>query len=218
MQMSFQTVRLSWQKRLYVTCGIVALHIACYYSVNLINSWRPPSDFIDFYTTLDRWIPYLDWTWTLYYLGNIYITLWAAFIFWQMPKAKFYRALYAYMGMVILGAAIQVMIPGKAPWPTTLTGAQRWMHDLISMRPYACLPSMHVALTVFPACLTLSVLNSRVFKALSTILALLIIISTLTLKEHFLFDAVAGILLGLAAYAYWRRGKVPRFATPRARD
>jgi membrane-associated phospholipid phosphatase len=78
------------------------------------------------------------------------------------------------------------------------------MHNLISMRPYACLPSMHVALSVLPVCILYSVLKSIWIRIFSTLLAVLITVSTLTLKEHYFLDALAGLLLALIFYGFWR--------------
>jgi hypothetical protein len=74
----------------------------------------------------------------------------------------------------------------------------------MSLDLYACLPSMHVALTIFPTCLSFSVFRSRLIRTILVILTVLITISTLTFKEHVFLDAVTGILLALVFYAVWR--------------
>jgi len=200
------TTELGWRSRLTAIAAVVLLHAGCYYVVNLINSWRALSTFVDLEIALDRWIPFLEWTWTIYYLGDLYIVFWGAFVVWRMPGHWFRRAILTYAGMIVVGAAIQLALPASAPWPATLNDAQRWVHDLIAMRPYACLPSMHVALAVLPAALGVTVLDQRWLKILSVGLAVLITLSTVTLKEHFVLDAAAGVLLALAAYLYWRVG------------
>jgi hypothetical protein len=188
--------------------GIALLHVACYYVVNITNSHRPSTDLVDLTLAIDGWIPYVGWTWVIYYFGDIYIVFWAGAVFWQIPRARFGRAVYTYCGMILVGALVQLLVPATAPWPASPTAVQRWMHELISMRPHACLPSMHVALTVLPAGLAVSVLRSRSLRVLSVILAALITVSTLTLKEHYFLDAASGVALGVAAYAFWRAGTV----------
>jgi membrane-associated phospholipid phosphatase len=182
-------------------------HGICYYTVNLINSWRSPASLLSLKTAVDGWIPLVEPTWAIYYFGDVYIVLLGIYVLVRMPADQFRRAVGAYAGMIALGAAIQLLLPAEAPWPTNLTSAQRWMHEAIAMRPYACLPSMHVALTVLPAALSLSVLRPRWVRSTSLLLATVITLSTLSLKEHYFLDAVAGIVLGLAAYAYWRCGQ-----------
>ncbi|UCG87903.1 MAG: phosphatase PAP2 family protein [Gemmatimonadota bacterium] len=194
-------------ERVWAIIGIVLLHITCYYIVNLTNSHRGGTAFVDLAVPLDRWIPYLGWSWVIYYFGDVYITLWAAVVFWQIPRHRSMRAVQAYCGTIVLGAIVQLLVPARAPWPESPVAVQQWMHQLISMRPYACLPSMHVALAVLPAGIAVSVLESHSLRAVSVVLAVAITVSTLTMKEHFFLDAVAGIVLGLAAYVFWRGGR-----------
>ena len=126
--------------------------------------------------------------------------------------------------MILLGAATQVLLPARAPWPAAPMAIQRWTHSWSVMQPYACLPSMHVTLTAYPCCVALSVLRTRWVKTLSVVGALLIAISTLTLKEHYVLDTLAGFQL-CPAYGlpnppfdgpFWRRelAVFERFARP----
>lgn len=203
---------LGWRSRLAAISAVVLLHACCYFVVNLINSGRELTAFVDLEIALDRWVPFLEWTWTIYFFGDLYIILWGAFVVWQMPRPWFRRAILAYAGMIVVGAAVQLAVPASAPWPVALTGVQRWVHGLIAIQPFACLPSMHVALAVLPTAMGLAVLDARWLDSISVGCAVLITISTVTLKEHFVLDAVAGVVLGLAAYAYWAAGAriVPR--------
>jgi len=191
-------------KRLPIILGIVVLHGGAYYTVNALNSLRPPSAFVKFHTLVDGWIPFVGWTWIIYYLGDVYITIWASLIVWKLSDREFRKVVYSYIGMILSGAFIQLAVPGKAPWPNHLNGAQTFIHNLISMKPYACLPSMHVALTVLPACLLFSSFRSTWVRAISTGMAVLITITTLTMKEHFFVDALTGVLHGLVFFGLWR--------------
>jgi hypothetical protein len=203
-------VGLSWRRRLAAISAIVILHAGFYYMVNLINSRRELSAFADLETVLDRWVPFLEWTWTIYYFGDLYIVFWGAFVVWRMPEPWFRRAMLAYAGMIVVGAAVQLAVPARAPWPEALGAAQRWVHGLIAMRPHACLPSMHVALSVFPAALSVVVFDGRWLRATSVGMAVLITVSTVTLKEHFILDAAAGVFLASGAFVYWVVGAATR--------
>ena len=178
----------------------------CYYIVNITNSHRPAESFVDLRLAIDEWIPYLGWTWVIYYFGDLYVLLWGGAVFWQIPQSRFIGAVQAYCGMIVAGATVQLLVPATAPWPQTGTAAQLWVHDVISMKPHACMPSMHVALAVLPAGIAVSIVESKSLRVVSVVLAALIAVSTLTLKEHFFLDAVTGAALGLAAYAFWRTG------------
>jgi hypothetical protein len=196
--------KMSLMLRLLIIIILVLLHSGLYYAANSINSERPPSVFIDFTTSLDNSIPFIAWTWFIYYLGDIFITIGAAIIVMKLPDNLFRRAVYVYTGMIIAGALLQIIFPAKAPWPDNLAKFQHFMHNLISMRPYACLPSMHVALTILPTCILYSVIKSFWIRSFVTLFAALVMISTLTLKEHFFLDALTGIILALIFYGFWR--------------
>ncbi|MFQ6037701.1 MAG: phosphatase PAP2 family protein [Candidatus Aminicenantales bacterium] len=203
-----QTVKdlsVSRLRRAFLILMIVVLHLLCYGAVNRINSTRPEEAFVDWSTSMDAWIPYLPWTWVFYYLGDLYILGVGAVVVWVLPRRKFYRAFYAYGGMVIAGAALQLLFPGQAPWPEEMSHVQAGVHSFISMKPYACLPSMHVALTGLPAMMLFSITKSATLRTLSTGAALLITVSVVTMKEHYVLDAVTGVLLAVMFYALWRR-------------
>lgn len=191
-------------RRIPAILGIVLLHGGVYYTVNVINGLRPSSAHVNLHTVVDSWIPFVGWTWTIYYFGDVYITIWAFVIVWRLPGREFRRAVYSYVGMILSGALIQLILPGKAPWPNHLSGVQAYIHSFISMKPYACLPSMHVALTVLPACLLFTSFRSTWVRVFSTGMAVLITVTTLTLKEHFFLDALTGVLLGLVFFGVWR--------------
>jgi membrane-associated phospholipid phosphatase len=195
------------KKRLLIIAGVALLHPLVYYPVNIISSHLPSSVFYNFQTAIDGWIPYLSWTWFFYYIGDLYIFFFAAYVVWKLPEKKFLRAVYAYIGMIIIAALIQIALPAESSWPRNLdnlASVQRWFHESIAIYPYACLPSMHVALSVLPACLSLSVLRSYWLKSFSVFLAALITISTVTLKEHYFLDSATGLIFALLFYAYWR--------------
>jgi membrane-associated phospholipid phosphatase len=106
--------------------------------------------------------------------------------------------------MIVVANTLQVAFPSRSPWAQEPVAFQRFMHSYVSYDPYVCLPSMHVALSVMPAALSLSVLRSNWLRTISISLAVLITISTLTLKEHFFLDTLTGLALGLLAYGYYR--------------
>lgn len=192
--------------RLGMFAAVIAFHVAIYSAVNLVNGARDPTQFWNLFTPFDSWIPYLGWTGFIYYFGDLYMGPWAAIVVVKLDRG-FERAMKAYVGMVVVGGAIQVLIPASAPLPAEFHWLQARVHEL-SIPPYACLPSMHVALSALPAALSMHVLKSPLTRGVSVGVAALITLSTLTTKEHFFLDAVAGLALAALAYAYWRRGIV----------
>ena len=185
--------------------GTGVFHLFCYTSVNWFTR-RASLPIHDYSSFIDIWIPYLGWTGLIYYLGHFYILCVAGWIVWRLPDRKFHRAVLTYLAMILTGAVLEVIFASASPWPAGMIPLQRRMHRVLALDLYACMPSMHVALTVFPTCLSFSVLRSRLARAFLIFLATLITISTLTFKEHVFWDAVAGVALALAFYAAWRSG------------
>jgi membrane-associated phospholipid phosphatase len=186
-----------------IIIGVALFHILIYGLVNFVNSSRPSTQLWDLQTIVDDWLPYLSWTWVVYYFADLYVVFWGALVVWKLKEKRFVHAVGAYIGMIVLGAAIQIAFPAEAPWPDNLSPPQRIVHEF--MLPYACMPSMHVALSVLPTCLGFAVLHSRCLKFFSASVAVLIAVSTLTMKEHYFIDALTGVILGLGFYSYWRR-------------
>jgi hypothetical protein len=65
---------------------------------------------------------------------------------------------------------------------------------------------MHVAFAVLAAAMYGSVGDSRLGVLAAATGALAITVATLTLKEHYVLDAVAGVALALAAWWWWWSG------------
>ncbi len=146
------------------------------------------------------------------------MSLWASLVMWLLPDNLFRPAIKTYVFMILSGATMQLLMPAHSPWPSHPTGFQQFMHMRVSYDPYVCFPSMHVALSILPALLSLRAFRSPFFKAFSLASAVLISLSTLTLKEHFLVDSVAGAALALATYSFvwvreWRSARTNTLGT-----
>ena len=185
--------------------GTILFHLVCYYSVNRINDLRPASQFWNLSISADNNIPYIGWTWIFYYIGVPYMSFWAFAVMWNLPDIHFRSSLRAYWGMIPIGAALQLLVPARSPWPVRPVPFQAFMHTRISYDPYVCFPSMHVALSILPACLSLHAFRSPWIRFISIMLAASISVSTLTMKEHYFIDSLSGLALGLAAYVFSRR-------------
>jgi hypothetical protein len=169
-----------------------------------LNGLKPSASLLSFHIFVDNWIPYLPWTWIFYYLGDVYILPVAGLILWRLRYSRFRRAVLVYAGMIISGAMIQLTIPSICPWPKQLSWAQDYFHHFFLTGPHACLPSMHVALTVLPGCILFSVVDSPWIRGLSTLFVALITLSTVTMKEHYVLDMLTGIFFGLFFYIIWK--------------
>lgn len=197
--------RLGTLKRLSLIVGLAVLHFGSYVLVNQLYLLNETVKFWNFQTTLDSAIPYWPWTWVFYYFGFIYSGPWAALVVWRLPARPFRMAIGAALAMTLAGAAIHLLIPSRAPWPETLGSVQKAFKESLSVKPLACFPSMHVATALFPAFVSLHVFRSRAVRVASVTLAVLIAISTVTAKEHYVLDVLGGAILASVIFYVWRR-------------
>ena len=190
--------------------GVIALHLAVYYTVTRINSNRPPEALNDPSIALDDRIPLLGWTWVFYWAAYPYLTLGAWLVVSSMREVDFKRAIKAFVVITLIGGAVQLLYPVAAPWTSEAHAMQTRMHDSAFTRPYACLPSMHVAYSVITGFMGAMIARSFGLRWFHILLAAGVAVSTLTLKEHYVADAVAGIVLGLGGGLWWWRGALAR--------
>ena len=205
-----------YARRFLAIAGVILLHLAVYYTVTRINSNRPPEALNDPSIGLDDRIPLLGWTWVFYWAAYPYLTLGAALVVAAMREADYKRAIKAFIVITFIGGAVQLLYPVAAPWTSEAHAMQTRMHESTFTRPYACLPSMHVAYSVITGFMGAMIARSAGLRWFHILLAAGIAVSTLTLKEHYVADAVAGIALGLAGGLWWWRGAVARAAMDRA--
>jgi hypothetical protein len=199
-----------YARRFLAIVGVILLHLAVYYTVTRINSNRPPEALNDPSIALDDKIPLLGWTWVFYWAAYPYLTLGAALVVAAMREADWKRAIQAFVVITLIGGAVQLLYPVAAPWTSEAHAMQTRMHESAFTRPYACLPSMHVAYSVITGFMGAMIARSGGLRWFHILLAAGIAVSTLTLKEHYVMDAVAGIALGLGGGLWWWRGTTAR--------
>ena len=182
---------------------VALLHLLAYLAVTRVNAGRPEGAFWNLATGLDSAIPHLPSTWPLYWLVYPFVPIAGAVALLRLSDAGFKRAIVAYSAMLLIGAAIQLLVPARAPWPDVPAPIQHFYHTSGLVLPYANLPSMHVAFATLTAAMLVTVVASRSWRLVTAGAALLITIGTLTLKEHFVLDAICGVLLGLVTWRWW---------------
>ncbi len=198
-----------YTRRALAIAGVIVLHLVVYYTVTRVNSNRPLEALNDPSIPLDDKIPLIGWTWVFYWAAYPYLTLGAALVVASMREAEYRLAIQAFIVITFIGGAIQLLYPVAAPWTSEAHAMQTRMHDSAFTRPYACLPSMHVAYSVITGFMGAMIVRSAGLRWFHILLPLAIAVSTLTLKEHYAADAVAGILLGLGGglWWWWRSGR-----------
>jgi membrane-associated phospholipid phosphatase len=185
---------------------LIFLQLGNFYLGYKLYAMFPPSDYLDLATSWDYAIPYLRWTWVIYYFGFAYIVLWGGAGVWRLSRRALNRSVAIYAALVLVGAILHLLIPTEAPWPMVgdLTAVQRNFKASYHIEPLACFPSMHVALAVLPAYISLHEFRNRINRVLSVILACAVSASILTAKEHWFLDALGGLVLGLIACWAWK--------------
>lgn len=199
-----------YARRALAIVGVIILHLAVYFTVTRINSNRPPEALNDPSIALDDRIPLLGWTWVFYWAAYPYLTLGAGLVVAAMRETDWKRAIQAFIVITLIGGAVQLLYPVAAPWTSEAHAMQTRMHESAFTRPYACLPSMHVAYSVITGFMGAMIARSAGLRWFHILLAAGIAVSTLTLKEHYIADAVAGIALGLGGGLWWWRGAAAR--------
>lgn len=156
---------------------------------------------------LDRLIPLMP-AWALVY-GALYLFLILLPVFVLQDRDLIDRTVRAYLTVWLLSFVVFIFYPTVAPRPEIVEGTGfaawglRFLYD--SDPPYNCFPSLHVAHSFVSALACLRV--HRGLGRFAVLCAALVATSTLFIKQHYVADVVAGVLLAVAACAVFLRGR-----------
>jgi PAP2 superfamily len=199
-------IRPTWYLRVALVLGVAALQLGTFFWTYKLYAIIPYSTYINVEIAWDRSIPYLEWSWVVYYFGFAYIVFWGAAGIWRMSMRVLLRTIGVYCAMVLIGTVLRLAIPTETPWQFVrdLSAVQHNFKITWNIEPLACFPSMHVAMAILPAFISLYEFKSAFNRVISVILALSVSASVVTAKEHWLLDACGGLALGLVAGWVWR--------------
>jgi membrane-associated phospholipid phosphatase len=153
----------------------------------------------------DRLVP-LHPTWALVY-GSFYLFLIILPVIVVRQQEQIRRTFRAYLMVWITAYICFLLYPTIAPRPAHVIGGGfavwglRLLYD--SDPPYNCFPSLHVAHSFVSAFVCYRV--HRGVGIASALCALLIGVSTLYTKQHYILDVIAGIFLACVAYVVFLR-------------
>lgn len=159
-------------------------------------------------TPLDTWVPFLPASGWLY--ASVYaLLLWAFVVVDGLDRAT--RLLYALTAVQVVAALVFVFFPIVYPRELVALPAGTWpIHaDLVAFwrridSPANCLPSLHVT-TCLLSLIAFRTGPARRWLPAAALLAALSIASTLTFKQHYAVDLVAGLVLsGIAHRVFFR--------------
>jgi membrane-associated phospholipid phosphatase len=188
--------------RLLTTVVVISATFQIYWYLN--NNLAPRFDLM---TPLDRALPFWPWT-LLVYQSFFVMLLWAAWVcgaeeFLKLSAAVLLSNLVAYVGFIAFTA--------HYPRPDVAAIEPAWLRDMfVAMfaqdAPGNTFPSIHVAVTALVGLR----LRMRRHGWVWLLWGALVIVSTLTVKQHFIADVLGGIAvaLGVDALVFRRRDAV----------
>lgn len=180
----------TWQGRLTLTVGVMFLGLLGYF---LVNGLRPAR--LDLYTPVDHAIPFVPATLVLYH--SYYILPLAVAV--AAEPAHFLRMVRAAVPVVVVTFVCFLFVPAEFPRPAWEAAGPRWgpafqwLHTMDG--PANTFPSLHVAITALAWACTWRWRTRWFWTAWAT----LVVLSTLTTKQHFVADVVGGVVIALAA-------------------
>jgi len=183
---------LAWQAW-KMTIGL--LTVAWVYVLYMPASHYTADRSYDLLTRLDASIPFIPWTWWLYFPGYLFGL---AFAIIAIRDDKVYlRSVAAIMLAQVLNSVVYLTMPSTFPRPVDWQGtgftaeAIRWFWTIDP--PNNTFPSSHVALATLAA---LALWRERnPWRWVPTLTALGIFVTVHTAKQHYWMDAVAGVAI-----------------------
>jgi len=177
--------------------------LVIYFFVNRLNV--NPNNRLDLRTTIDNKIPFIPQFALVYF--STYVFVLQPFLILS-ESTLFYWMLISFVSISVIASLIHAVLPSKIDRRENLdtNNLSGWMLGLFqkTCKPYGNFPSMHVGLCV-PVVATNYLAGGSVLGSISLIWAVLIALSTLYTKQHYILDVLAGFLSGITIFSltYW---------------
>ena len=180
--------------------GILAF-IIFYMTPNHIHLFVP--SYLPMFS-FEKAIPFMDWTVWVYVSDYLYIGL--AFMLFS-EKENMNKIYYSQMLLLFVSMIIFFMLPTTYPRPMAVeySGITGMMLNLLhsSDTPGNACPSIHVAMTFLAGFGFLK--EKRYLLTVFMIWAILISLSTITVKQHYVLDVVSGFIVAIIFYYLGQR-------------
>lgn len=182
---------------------ILALLISGWGILFFLINWRhvDPRRRLDVAIPLDRKIPFLP-SWALIYFSTYLLILLPFFILDQ--RSQFFWLLDCVVVITLLSHLVHVVIPSQVQRVENpdRKGLSGWLMYIFQRyaRPYDNFPSMHVGLSV-PAVAAGYMAGGLLVGSLILIWGILVALSTLYTRQHYILDVLSGMLLGILVSA-----------------
>jgi len=150
-------------------------------------------------TPIDIWVPYMPWTGWIY-IGVYFIPLGCTVIVKDPADIK--RIVYSFLAMTTVCTTVFVLYPTVYPRPEMNLSASSGSYALQMVQsldtPANSMPSQHVALAFLSAFFIHRYRKSWGNAAI--LFGILISISTLTTKQHYIWDVIIGYAMARFSY------------------
>ncbi|MCK4589818.1 MAG: phosphatase PAP2 family protein [Nanoarchaeota archaeon] len=192
--MKLKEFYLKYEKIVLVLLVIVVFS-AVYFSINYLTSFRQTYQLNIF---IDNLIPFLPLTILIYQFTYV---LWFLPYFLVKKVEPLRKLTWSYIILLLASAVVFLVFPVRVIRPEMVSGGLvSWLvNTFYSMDlPYNAFPSIHASYTFLVGFFSFKYLKE--LGLIIYLMAIFIIISTLTFKQHYFLDAAAGILLATGVY------------------
>lgn len=174
-----------------------------YFFVNRLQV--EPDRCLDMGLPIDRKIPFVPFFALVYFSTYIFVIL----PFLVLSDARqFYWMLVSFSSISVISSLIHAIVPSKIERVEQVkaAGVSGKLLNLFQMtcKPYGNFPSMHVGLSV-PVVVAIFITFGAAAGSMALVWAILIAISTLLTKQHYILDVLAGFAAGLIIFglSFW---------------
>lgn len=186
--------------RFEIHLTMIGLYMLFIFLFLFVGDYNEGREFYNLSIFIDEKIPFnphFVWTYILYY----FVALMPVMV---VPDIKeFRRMVGAYLMMYFMGFLTFIVFPVKMVRPELIgDGYSLWLLRKIynADNGYNCFPSMHVANAYLASFFSFKF--NKPYGSVVYIIAFLITISTLFIKQHYIVDLIAGILLAYFVYRF----------------
>lgn len=193
--------KLSFIKRFLIGISLLFFQSILYY----IASSIPLTKAVNFLTNLDQKIPFIPEFVYIYFSLYLLFFIYFAFFLQYFSKREIWtRLVPSFIALIIISCLFFIFLPSSYPRPKLNPQEMNWIsYKLIKFLyridpPSNTTPSLHSSSSFLFALISYKI--SKRTGIIITIWAILIILSTLFVKQHFIADVIIGIALATSIY------------------
>jgi hypothetical protein len=173
--------------------------------------------------TLQRWwwngqTQWYDFVFYLPYMLHFVLPLGLAIVVWKTREHEYWRYVTAFVGISFAAFVIYLLFPAAPPWmssnmgliePISRVSSSVWLslgindfpslYSQIAANPVAAVPSLHAAYATLFTMFIIGFFKSR-WRYVSLIYPVLIYVGTVYQGEHYVIDAILGVVLAVAGF------------------